>query len=75
MDQGYACNHAWLLDHADWTGEEQDRYGRRIARLTSTYWICHTCGATNVTIKREEVGDIAYSRSHPSSYGPSARSV
>ncbi len=50
MDDGYACDHEWLLDHAERTGEEQDQYGRRVARLTSKYWLCRTCGASHVTV-------------------------
>ncbi len=60
MDEGYSCDHAWVLDRVDRTGEEQDQYGRRVARLTSTYGLCRRCGATNVTVKREEVGDMAH---------------
>ncbi len=60
MDEGYSCDHAWFLDHSDRNGEEQDQQGRRVARLTSTYWLCRKCGASNVTVKREEVGDIAH---------------
>jgi len=60
MDEGYSCDHAWVVDYVDRTGEEQDRYGRRVARLTSTYWLCRRCGATNVTVKREDVGDMAH---------------
>jgi len=60
MDDGCACDHEWLLDHAERTGEEQDQYGRRVARLTSKYWLCRTCGASHVTVEREEVGDMAH---------------
>jgi len=60
MDEGYSCDHAWFLDHSDRNGEEQDQQGRRVARLTSKYWLCRKCGASNVTVKREEVGDIAH---------------
>jgi len=60
MYDRYLCDHAWVVDRVDRTGEEQDQYGRRVARLTSTYWLCRTCGATNVTVKREEVGDMAH---------------
>ncbi len=60
MDGGYACDHAWDVDHVDGTGEEQDEQGRRITRITSTYWLCDKCGATKVTVTREEVGDMAH---------------
>jgi len=60
MHDRYLCDHAWVVDHVDTTGEEQDEQGRRITRVTSTYWLCRTCGATNVTVKREEVGDMTH---------------
>ncbi len=66
MDEGYSCDHAWVVDHVDRTGEEQDQQGRRVARLTSKYWHCRTCGATNVTVTREEVGDMAHDGHEPS---------
>ncbi len=46
MDEGYSCDHAWVVDRVDRTGEEQDQQGRRVARITSTYWRCRRCGAT-----------------------------
>ncbi len=63
MDDGNACDHVWGVDHVDRTGEEQDEHGRRVVRLTSTSWLCRTCGATNVTVMREEVGDMAHTSS------------
>ncbi len=60
MHDRYLCDHAWVVDHVDKTGEEQDEQRCRVARITSTYWLCRTCGATNVTVKREEVGDMAH---------------
>ncbi len=60
MDEGYSCDHAWVVDRVDRTGEEQDQQGHRVARIPSTYWRCRRCGATNVTVKREEVGDMAH---------------
>ncbi len=60
MYDRYLCDHAWVVDRVDRTGEEQDEQARRVVHLTSTYWLCRTCGATNVTVKREEVGDMAH---------------
>ncbi len=60
MYDRYLCDHAWIVDHVDTTGEEQDQQGRRVARLMSKYWLCRTCGATNVTVTPEEVGDMAH---------------
>jgi len=60
MYDRYLCDHVWVVDRVDKTGEEQDEQGRRITRITSTYWLCHKCGATNVTVTREEVGDMAH---------------
>jgi len=60
MAEGYGCDHAWTVDHVDTTSGEQDAHGRRIVRLTSTYWLCGKCGATNVTVRREEGGVTAH---------------
>ncbi len=64
MDEGYSCDHAWVVDRVDRTGE-QDEQRRHLARVTSTYWLCDKCGATNITVKREEVGDMAHEGYEP----------
>jgi len=68
MAEGYGrggCDHAWGVDHVDRTKGEQDEHGHRIVRLTSTYWLCGTCGATNVTVRREDVGVAVRDRYEP----------
>lgn len=62
MDDGYACDHAWVVERSVRTGVEQDRQGRRVARFLTRYWRCRTCGTCDVTVQREEVGDIAHDR-------------
>ncbi len=60
MDDGYVCDHAWVVERSVRTDVEQDQQGRRVARFISKYWRCRTCGAHDVTVQREEVGGISY---------------